>query len=212
MVLLPIAVPTQTGEVFVKVLALCKQSDLVSLPLRNTNKEFAVRILFIFPAGRIDVAVKSIRTQTGCEMLIEVVTQESRGIFLTEVRTLLVSERSLDVAVTLITGIQMVVQTFVSSAERNRFRPAVTCAVPCNGSFGFKRFLRSLLRDDVYHTAQGVGTVKYGSRSFDHFNALNRARIDKNRSAGHGFLFGNLLAVNKSQCSESIFTADGNAF
>ena len=77
MVLLPIAVPTQTGEVFVKVLALCKQSDLVSLPLRNTNKEFAVRILFIFPAGRIDVAVKSIRTQTGCEMLIEVVTQES---------------------------------------------------------------------------------------------------------------------------------------
>ena len=109
MVLLPIAVPTQTGQVFVKVLAFCKECNLVSLPLRNANKELAVRVLFVFPARGIDVAVKSIRTQTGSEMLIEVVAQESRSILLTEVCTFLVSERSLDVSVALITGVQMVI-------------------------------------------------------------------------------------------------------
>ena len=105
----------------------------------------------------------------------------------------------------------MVVQTFIGSAERNRFCPTVTGAVPSNRTLSFKRFLRTLLRDDVHHATQSIRTVKHGSRSFDHFNALNRTRIDQNRGAGHGFLFGNLLAINKSQGSEGILSADGNA-
>jgi len=109
MVLLPIAIPTQTGQVFVKVLAFCKECNLVSLPLRNANKELAVRVLFVFPARGIDVAVKSIRTQTGSEMLIEVIAQESRSILLTEVSAFLISQRRLDVAMALITGVQMVI-------------------------------------------------------------------------------------------------------
>ena len=109
MVLLPIAVPTKTGQVFIKVLAFCKQRNFVTFPFRNVHKKLAVRILFIFPAGRVDIAVKSIRTQTGSEMLIEVIAQECGCILLAEVSAFLISQRRLDVAVTLITGVQMVI-------------------------------------------------------------------------------------------------------
>ncbi len=109
MVFLPIAVPTQTSQILIKVLAFSKQRNFVTFPFRNVHKELAVRVLFVFPARGIDVAVKSIRTQTGCEMLIEVIAQESRSILLTEVSAFLISQRRLDVAVTLITGVQMVI-------------------------------------------------------------------------------------------------------
>ena len=65
--------------------------------------------------------------------------------------------------------------------------------------------------DDVDRTTDGIGTVKHGGRSLDDFNTLNSRRINQNRSAGHGLMFGNALTVNHEDSTERAHSSNADA-
>ena len=110
------------------------------------------------------------------EIIGQVIAQEGTEVLLAELGILLIAFRSFDVAVALIAGIQLIFKSFCASSEGNGFAPAMSCSVPTDRGLCLKKVFRAFLSNDIDDTADSIRPVKYGGRSFNHFQFFQRRK------------------------------------
>ena len=72
-----------------------------------------------------------------------------------------------------------VLETVEIAAHGHAFGKAPGRAAVARPDLAFHGLLSTLFRDDVHHAADGVGTVKHGSRALDDFDAFDTRGVDE---------------------------------
>ena len=117
-VLLPVAVPADAGEVLREVLPFSEKPHLVAAQLRHINREGVRRHPEDTP---VDRGVKRVSCETRGPVISNVVSEIETTRLRAEIRVFLLSVGSADIAVALVAAIQPIVETVRGARNRRAF-------------------------------------------------------------------------------------------